>query len=415
MTSNPSPENNRPEFENDQTIHRERVDDRFMALLTPLLLLTSIFFVNFISRIVLAPLMPKVKMELALSHAEAGSLFLMISLGYFTTLLASGFISSYLTHRRTIMFSSMAIGAALIMTSLSTGIWGMRVGLILLGMAAGPYMPSGMATMTTLFHFRHWGKALAIHELAPNLSFVLAPFVAELVMYWFSWRTVFLVLGLAAFILSAIFARYGRGGEFRGESIKISSLRSLLTRPAFWIMVVLFSLGISGTLGVYTMLPLYLVTDHGLDRNWANTLIAFSRIAGLGVALVGGWATDRFGPMKILRIVFVLAGLLTVLIGLAPQTWVAVAIFIQPVIAVCFFPAGLAALSMVSAASERNLTVSLTIPLAFLMGGGGIPALIGYIGDVHSFGWGIVLVGGLIMTGSIFSGFVKLQDQSGTS
>jgi hypothetical protein len=49
------------------------------------------------------------------------------------------------------------------------------------------------------------------------------------------------------------------------------------------------------------------------------------------------------------------------------------------------------------------------------MGGGGIPALIGYIGDVHSFGWGIVLVGGLIMTGSIFSGFVKLQDQSGTS
>lgn len=413
MTSFQPPENNRPVPEVDHQINCAEVPDRFTALLTPLLLLTSIFFVNFISRIVLAPLMPKVKAELALSHAEAGSLFLMISLGYFTTLLASGFISSHMTHRRTIMFSSMALGAALITTSFSTGIWGMRVGLILLGMAAGPYMPSGMATMTTLFHFRHWGKALAIHELAPNFSFVLAPFVAEVVMYWFSWRTVFLVLGVVAFILAAVFARYGRGGEFRGESIKLSSLRQLLSRPAFWIMVVLFSLGISSTLGVYTMLPLYLVTDHGLDRNWANTLIAFSRIAGLGVALIGGWATDRFGPLKILRIVFVLAGLLTILIGLAPQTWVAVAIFVQPIIAVCFFPAGLAALSMVSSASERNLTVSLTIPLAFLMGGGAAPALIGFIGDMHSFGWGIVLVGGLILTGSIFSGFVKLRDQGG--
>ena len=385
----------------------------FAAQLSPLLLLTSIFFVNFIARIILAPLMPKVRTDLALSHAEAGSLFLLISFGYFTTLLASGFISSRLTHRKTIMFSSIAMGTALLITSLSAGPWSMRVGLILLGMAAGPYMPSGMATMTTLFHYRHWGKALAIHELAPNLSFVVAPFVAEVVMYWFSWRTVFLVLGIAAFALAAVFARYGRGGEFRGESIKFSSLRLLLSNPAFWIMVVLFSLGISSTLGVYTMLPLYLVTDHGLDRNWANTLIALSRIAGLGVALVGGWATDRFGPLKILRIVFVLAGLLTAFIGLTPQSWVAVAVFLQPIIAVCFFPAGLAALSMVSSASERNLTVSLTIPLAFLMGGGAVPALIGFVGDIHSFGSGIVLVGGLIMTGSIFSCFVKLRDQAG--
>ena len=357
--------------------------------------------------------MPKVRTDLALSHAEAGSLFLMISLGYFTTLLASGFISSRLTHRKTIIVSSIGMGVALLITSFSTGLWSMRVGLIMLGMAAGPYMPSGMATMTTLFHHRHWGKALAIHELAPNLSFVVAPFIAEIVMYWFSWRTVFLVLGVAAFTLAAVFARYGHGGEFRGESIKYSSLRLLLSNPAFWIMVVLFSLGISSTLGVYTMLPLYLVTDHGLDRNWANTLIALSRIAGLGVALVGGWATDRFGPLKILRIVFVLAGLLTAFIGLAPQTWATVAVFLQPIIAVCFFPAGLAALSMVSSASERNLTVSLTIPLAFLMGGGAVPALIGFVGDIHSFGSGIVLIGGLIMTGSIFSGFVKLRDQAG--
>jgi NNP family nitrate/nitrite transporter-like MFS transporter len=310
------------------------------------------------------------------------------------------------------MFSSIAVGFAMLITSFSTGILGMRLGLIALGLAAGAYMPSGLATLTTLFKYRHWGKALAIHELAPNLSFVLAPLVAEVVLYWFSWRTVFMVLGFAALLLAVVFARFGRGGDFRGESLKYTSFRLILSNPAFWIMVVLFSLGISSTLGIYTMLPLYLVTDHGMGRNWANTLIALSRIAGVGMTLVGGWATDRFGPQRILRIVFVLTGMMTIFVGLASPSWIAVAVFLQPIMAVCFFPAGLAALSMVSSAKERNLTVSLTIPMAFLMGGGAVPALIGYIGDAHSFGWGVALVGGLIMTGSVFSGYIKLRDQT---
>ena len=81
--------------------------EAFRTQLSPLLLLTSIFFVNFISRIILAPLMPRVKADLALSHAEAGSLFFLISLGYFTTLLASGYLSSRLAHRKIIMLSGL--------------------------------------------------------------------------------------------------------------------------------------------------------------------------------------------------------------------------------------------------------------------------------------------------------------------
>ena len=177
-------------------------------------------------------------------------------------------------------------------------------------------------------------------------------------------------------------------------------------------MVVLFSLGIGSTLGVYTMLPLYLVTDHGLERNWANTLIALSRIAGVATTLFGGWATDRIGPKQVLRIVFLMTGLMTIFIGLASSSWISVAVFLQPLVAVCFFPAGLAALSMVSLPKERNIMVSLTVPIAFLLGGGASPTLMGFIGDVSSFGPGIALVGGLIMTGSIFAGYLKLSQST---
>jgi NNP family nitrate/nitrite transporter-like MFS transporter len=380
--------------------------------ITPLLLLTSIFFINFLARIVLAPLMPSVESDLAISHAEAGSLFLTISLGYFFSLLGSGFISSRLTHKQTIILSALTLGLALISTSLCSALWSMRLGVFMLGIAAGPYLPSAIATLTTLFKSRQWGRAIAIHELAPNLSFVLAPLICEAVLYWYSWRAVFKVLGIGALLVSLVFARFGRGGEFYGEPLRYASFRNLLSKPAFWVMVVLFSLGISSTLGIYAMLPLYLVTEHGLTRNWANTLIALSRVAGIGVTLAGGWATDRFGPKRVLRIVFILTGLMTIFMGLAPTSWITAAVFLQPIMAVCFFPAGLAALSLVSSSKERSIAVSLTVPLAFMVGGGVTPTLIGFIGDVNSFGSGIALVGGAILLGSFISGYLKFKDQT---
>jgi len=387
----------------------------FAAQVPPLLLLTSIFFVTFIARIVLAPLMPGVESDLNISHVEAGSLFFTISLGYFISLLGSGFISSRLTHKQTILLSGLTLGLTLIATSFSPGMWSMRLGVFMLGIAAGPYLPSAIATLTTLFQSRQWGRAIAIHELAPNLSFVLAPLICEAVLYWYSWRAVFKVLGIAALLLSLVFAKFGRGGEFQGDQVGYAAFRNLLTNRAFWIMVILFSLGISSTLGIYSMLSLFLVSEHGMERSWANTLIALSRVASIGVTLAGGWATDRFGPRGVLRIGFILTGLMTVFIGLATTSWVTVAVFLQPVMAVCFFPAGIAALSMVSSAKDRNIAVSLTVPLAFMIGGGAAPTFIGFMGDVNSFGSGIALVGGAILTGSLISGYLKFQDRTDPS
>ena len=387
----------------------------FGAGMIPLFLLTSIFFVNFLARIVLAPLMPGIESDLDISHAEAGSLFLVVSLGYFVSLLGSGFISSRLTHKRTIIISAMALGLALILISFSSGLRSMRLGAFCLGLAAGPYLPSAMATLTTLFESRHWGRAIAIHELAPNLSFVLAPLICEIVLYRYSWRAVFVLMGVVATILSLVFLYAGRGGEFHGEPVGYTSIRNIVSKPAFWVMVVLFSLAISSTLGIYSMLSLYLVTDHGLERQWANTLIGLSRIASIGVTLAGGWATDRFGPRLVLRVVFLLTGSMTVFIGTASSAWVTFAVFLQPIMAVCFFPAGLAALSMVSSSRDRNIAVSLTVPLAFMVGGGATPTFVGYMGDVHSFGSGITVVGVVIMMGTLIAGFLKFQGASASS
>ena len=373
----------------------------------PLLFLVGIFFLNFLARIILAPLMPAVERDMNIGHDEAGSLFLLISLGYCVGLLASGFVSSRLSHRKTIFLSSIAVGLGLMIVSISHNLWAIRSGLIFLGMAAGFYLPSGMATLTELVHPEHWGKAIAIHELAPNLGFVIAPLLAEALLGVFSWQGVLLLVGIGSIIAGAVFILWGKGGAFPGEAIDSKTLRSLLVEPSFWIMMALFGLGIGASFGVYAMMPLYLVSERGMDRTWANTLVGFSRVLTMGSAILTGWVTDRIGPRKTLMGVFLASGVVTILLGLVPGLWIIATVFLQAILATAFFPPGFAALYRIGSNRIRSVAVSLTVPFGFLLGGGAVAAGIGVIGEMRSFALGITLFGGLLFIGVFLASRLK--------
>ena len=165
-------------------------------------------------------------------------------------------------------------------------------------------------------------------------------------------------------------------------------------------MALLFGLGVSSTMGIYTMLPLYLVTEHGMDVNQANTLVALSRIPCIIIVFFGGWASDRIGPRRTLKIVLLITGLMTLFLGIASRSFISYIVFLQPLVAVCFFPAGFAALSLIVSAKLRNIAVSLIIPLSFVIGGGLTPVFIGFMSDLGSFGVAIMIGGGLITAGA---------------
>jgi NNP family nitrate/nitrite transporter-like MFS transporter len=382
----------------------------FRAALGPVLLLTGIFFMNFTARVIMAPLMPTIEKDLGIGHSQAGSLFLVTSAGYFLSLLCAGFLSSRLTHRRTIVLSATTVGLALVGISFSNSLASMRVGLFALGIAAGAYLPSGIATLTAMVRSRDWGKGIAVHELAPNLGFVAAPLISEVLMEWSSWRGILAFLGGVSIIVGLAFSRLGKGGTFHGVAPSYSSFKTFLKMPAFWIMAVLFSLGIGSSLGIYTMLPLYLVTERGMERNWANILVSISRLSGLAMAILAGWTADRFGSKRTMGWGLLVTGFLTVLLGLSPAHWIIVPIFLQPMIAVCFFPPAFATLSSIGPSSARNVIISLTIPIAFLVGGGAIPAIIGLMADAGSFSLGIASVGVFISSGFALSYYSRLPD-----
>jgi len=378
-------------------------NESFRGSLGPLCLLTLLFFMNFLARIVQAPLMPAIEKDLHLSHAQAGSLFFILSVGYFIALMGSGFVSARITHRGTMALSIASAGMALLATAASDTLWGVRAGLFLTGLCTGLYLPSAIAAITEFVSPRHWGKAIAVHEAAPNLAFVLAPIFSEALLARVAWPAVLAVLGAGAVLSAAFFLRYCRVGAFAGEAPNLRSIGVLGRQPSYWLMILLFGFGISGSLGLYTMLPLFLVSTHGLARDYANTLLAVSRIPGVLAAFGSGWFTDRIGPKRTMIVVLALNGLLTMILGVAPTAWLPYLVFIQPALAVCFFPAGFAAIGRMAPAGARNIAVSMTTPFAFMIGAGAVPALIGWSSDLHSFSAGFLVVGGLILAGGLMS------------
>ena len=378
--------------------------------LGPLLFLVSIFFLNFLARIILSPLMPSVEKDLKIGHEEAGSLFLLLSLGYCVMTLFSGFVSSRLNHRRTIILSSLTLGASLLIITASPHLWGIRIGLILTGMAAGLYFPSGISTVMELASQRDWGKAIAIHELAPNLGFVAAPFIAEAFLKWAAWRGVFEFLAIAAFFAGLLFLRFGKGDRSYGQAPDLRTLRIFLKNSSFLLIASFFALGVAAQFGVYAMLPLFLVSERGMDSSWANTLLGLARMIALVMTLLSGWITDRFGPKQTLKGVLIGTGLATLMLGTLDGGWVPLVVILQSMLCTCFFVPGFAALARVASPGVKNVAFSLVSPVAFFLGAGVFPAGLGFMGKLGFFSAGFILLGGLLLGSALVVNFLKFQE-----
>jgi len=240
----------------------------------------------------------------------------------------------------------------------------------------------------------HWGKALAIHEFAPNLGYITAPVLAEALLRVVPWRGVLAVLGVLAILLGILFRVWGRGGAGRGEPARLATLWELAQDPALRIVAALFVVGTGTTVGLYMMLPLFLVNDLRMERGLANTLIGLSRVAGLAVVFISGWITDRLGPRRALAVYLTATGGLTVTLGLLRGPVITpILVFCQAVASVCFHPAGFSLVSVLVAPHVRPLAVSLVLVVGTLVGAGLLPTGIGYFAEAFSFSTAISLFG----------------------
>ena len=383
----------------------------FRAMLGSILFVTLLFFLTFLGRFIFAPLMPTIEKDLAMTHGQAGSVFFLGSIGVLFGSVVSGFISARINHRGSLIASSIGLSIVLLASYFTTSVWGIRSIMFVLGMCAGLNLPSVVATIAAIVDRRDWGKAMAVQQIAPPLGLVSGPLVSVLLLTWFSWRGTLVCIGLLSAIIAFAFSRYARCGDFPGDTPSFSRLGVILTRSSFWVIMILLALGMGAQVGIYAMLPLYLVTERGLDAAAANTILGISQVSALFMTFFAGWVTDRIGEKRAIFLFLAASGIVAVLVGSLSGFWLKVSVFALPALAVCFFPPGFAALSRIVQPNMRSLAAALGPPSAFILGGGLLPAALGYMGQTYTFGQGIVLAGLVIILGSGLAFPLKLLEK----
>jgi len=305
----------------------------------------------------------------------------------------------------------VAISSAMALISVLPSYHLLQLSFFILGLSAGPYLPSAIATITQRFPPQQLGKALGIHEIAPNLAFLTAPLLAAWLLPSLEWHKITLLLALTTVIAALFYALTGRDCPSKGVAPNFTNCAALLSQPAFWLMVILFAMGISATLGVYSVLPMFLVSEHGMDKQAANTLVGFSRTTTLLTAFLGGWLADRFGFKKTMGVVLLISGILTIFIGVGSMKLLPVWVWLQPFVAVCFFAPAFALLSRTGPGDSLGIVISLTMPSAFVLGGGLVPAVIARLADSGFFSLGITITGLFIASGSLLVALLPADNE----
>jgi len=374
--------------------------ERFTPALPSVLFLMLMVFFGMLPKTLLSPLLLRISDDLGINFDRASLFFLSSSAGYITGLLISGFLTRYFTHKWTIVTAVAGTSLAAIVLSTVHGELSFHILMSAGSLALGLYPGSGITTVTRVAPEKHHGKALAIHELGPNFTFILAPVFAAVFAPHFGWRGIMLMTGIFGAVSVSLFAIFGHFGDEHGEPPNFKNLTELAKNPSFWVISALFIIGVAAAMGVFSVLPTYLIVEKNLPEQFVNSLVGTSRITGIAMLLIAGILTDRFGFRPVITVILLVTGGATLLIGLAGGGLLIAGVFLQPLFIGAFFPVTINELTKVTAPERRSLAVALAFPLSNLVGGGLTPPLMAAAGARGYFTPAFVILG-LITMGSV--------------
>ncbi len=356
-----------------------------------LFFLWFIWFTNFIIRIVFAPILPLVEDEFMINHASASSIFMFLSTGYSAAVIVAGFFSGKFGYKKSIVLSLGVLALVAFLVPLVKSFYLLYLFAFVIGFSVGFYLPSAIPLITEYYSEKTWGKAIAIHDSGAPTAIFATPFVALFLLHFLPWRGIFIVFACIYLVCSLVFC-------FVSSEVKISTppktvFSDLIKIKSLWLMAVIWAFGAGANIGLYSIVPLYLTKELQLNIDDANTILGFSRLGAIGMAIACSFLIGRFNLRKTMLIVMIITGALTVLMGLVPVRYIGIVLFLQAFFVTAFFPAGLVAIAKTFNREMRSLATGIILAVSIGSGGGIIPYLLGVSGDTVSFRLGITILG----------------------
>ncbi len=340
---------------------------------TILVLLTGLNLFNYLDRLVLAAVLPKIQNELGLSNFLGGLLETVFLVGYFATAPIFGALGDRVARKWLIAGGVIVWSAATCASGLATTALGLVLSRVFVGIGEASYATLAPTIIDDITPPEKRGRALAYFYAATPIGGALGYLVGGYVESRWGWRSAFFVAGGPGLVF-ALFCLLIAEPARKLVTEKANIMRDL---RRLWV-VPLYRQGVFGfcaytaAIGAFSYwAPSFLFNRYGLELKVANfrfgviTVIAGALATGIG----GKWADDvrikvaraHADPDTIER--ETVRGLLRICaIGSAIGTPVAVACFLAPSATIFFALVFFCILALFLCSSPINAVVLRSVP-----------------------------------------------------
>lgn len=308
-----------------------------------LAVLCLMYLVLYIDRVNIATVGPAMSTTLGLSNTQFGLAVSAFAYPYAFIQLFGGWVGDRFGARRMLVVCGALVCVATLLTGAVGGLASLIALRVLLGLGEGFCFPTATRAMATWLPASRWGYAQGVTHAAARLGNAVTPILVVALMAFWSWRGVFVALGLASAVWMLLWlwvARYdphehpGMTAEdiaalpVRSEPAHGASAKApwwQLARRMLPVTAVDFCYG--WTLWVFlTWLPTFFLKSFGLDLKSSALFSGGVLLAGVIGDTLGGMLSDRIyrrtGNLVTARRNVIIAGMLGAFVFLTPVLFV---------------------------------------------------------------------------------------------
>ncbi|MGM0592301.1 MAG: MFS transporter [Halobacteriota archaeon] len=252
-------------------------------------------------RLILPPLLPSIIDDLNISSSLAG-MALSLSWGLYAVMHYPGGVSSdQLTSKTTILVSLVTLSVGALVMLVTGGFGGLLLGVSMLGIGAGLYLPATYALSSELFPDRV-GSALGVLSSSINVGGTLVPGIAFVAISTFTWQSAFVPL-LVVYLLTIVLAHRLFDEVYvvsRVEfDVRATISRLVSSSRTRWTLVSIALLSVAWQ-GFISFLPLFLQAEKGVSSTTATLLYTSVFVIGALINPVSGLFSDRVGRKTVI-------------------------------------------------------------------------------------------------------------------
>jgi predicted MFS family arabinose efflux permease len=267
---------------------------------------------------IIAPLLPAVAAELGVSIAAAGHLVTTYALTYaIGSPVLSTLLGAY--SRKPLLVASLAAFAlANVLAVMAQSFAQLMAAQIVLALAAGIFMPAANAVAAMIVPPEKRGRAISIVIGGLSVSLAFGVPIGSLIGAFAHWRVSFVLIA-AVGALGTIGLMLGLPRKLPGGTATLAERINVARRPAVLLALCVTLLWSSGIFAFYTFVAPCLTKAIGLEAALVPLVLFVFGVAGWIGTLVGGWLTDRNGPVRTLGLALLTLASVYIVFGLAAR------------------------------------------------------------------------------------------------